>query len=266
MKRVSKIFIPYWLVTMGIVIADYLLWQKQYPMQDLLLTFAGINISTELQYFDHSRWFITLLLLNYLLFFFCAKYCKPPYATTILILFSFILILLTHYDLLPLGAARHQLLAFPLGCLLAIIRPINRWNKPTSQHQIVIIILIALTMASINLVDRIHTDSYYLKKTFIYLESYALPYLFCLLCVVSISLLASLGYTSRLLGLFGCLSYELYLIHGPLLIKFNPIIGNFENGYILLGIFLWLVMALGLAYVLKAGTSKINILIHSSTG
>jgi peptidoglycan/LPS O-acetylase OafA/YrhL len=254
LKRIRKIFIPYWLVTVGIIIADYILLQKSYHVHELLITSAGINISKTLHYFDYARWFITLLLISYLAFFCCAKLWKPLYATLALMLFSLILVLLRHYELFPLGA-RHQLIAFPLGCLIAVLGPSKWWNKIGIRHQMAIIMFIALAMVSIYLAGLNHKDSYSLEKALVYLQSYILPYLFCALCILSISIVASTGYTSKFLSLCGCLSYELYLIHGPLLIKYNPIVGNFENRFMLIGVLLWLGIGLGLAYALKVSTT-----------
>jgi len=253
-KRVRRIFLPYWLITIGIVIADYVFLEKQYFPQDVFLTFVGVNTSKEIQYFDHSRWFITLLLVNYLAFFFCARLWKPSYATLVLLLFSLVLILLRHYELFPLGAG-HQLLAFPLGCLLAVIGSVKWWGDATIPHQIALIMLVALAMFAIHQGGLKHSDWHFVEISLLYLRSYGQPYLFCLLCILSISLLVSTGYSSRFLSLCGYFSYELYLIHGPLLIKYNPIIGYFENGFILLGFFLWFGMALGLAFALKTCTS-----------
>lgn len=254
LKRIRKIFFPYWLVTVIIVIADYFLLQKQYHVNELLLTCFGINLSKTLHHFDYARWFITLLLVNYLAFFFCAKLWRPPYATLALLFFSLALILLRRYELFPL-AARHQLIAFPLGCLLAVIGPVKWWGDATMPHQIALIMLVILAMFAIHQGGLKHSDWHFVEISLLYLRSYGQPYLFCLLCILSISLLVSTGYSSRFLSLCGYFSYELYLIHGPLLIKYNPIIGHFENGFILLGFFLWFGMALGLAFALKTCTS-----------
>jgi peptidoglycan/LPS O-acetylase OafA/YrhL len=264
LKRIRKIFIPYWLATIGIAITDYLLWQKRYPLQDLFFTFTGINISKELQYFDHSRWFITLLLVNYLTFFCCAKLWKPLSAALALVFFSFVLILLRRYELFPLGA-RHQLIAFPLGCLMAVIGTFNWLNKLELRHNMAMATLISLAMFSIYLIGLRPMDNYAIEKALTYLQSYLIPFLFCLLYILSLSILASAGYISQFLGFCGYLSYELYLIHGPFLIKYNPTVGNFENIYTIIGLSLWFGIALGLANTLKAGSAMSNRLLHLPT-
>lgn len=252
MKRVRKIFYPYWVVTVAIVVADSVFLQKQYPVQDILLTFVGINISQELQFFDHSRWFITLLLVHYLAFFFCAKFLKPPYATAALVLIALGLIVLRRYELFPLGA-RHQLLAFSAGCLLAVMRPMQwRFEGGVLNHAAILLLGI-FAILSVYGGSMLYPEGY-IEKPLIYVQSYLLPYLFCLLCIVSISLLASIGYISKFLIFCGYLSYEIYLIHAPFLIKYNFIIGHFENGSVLLGICLWFGIALVLAYALKVLT------------
>ena len=265
-KRLIKIFIPYWLVTIGIILADYILLQRQSPPRELILTFSGINMPETLQHFEYARWFITLLLLYYLAFFFCAKLLPPTYATLSLLLLSLALILLRRSEIFPLGAG-HQILAFPMGCLLSVIRPIKYWRKASIRYQTAIIILATLSMLSIYQIMGRHSDSYCIDKAFIYLESYAQPYLFCLICVSSISLLASTGYTSKFLNLFGYLSYEIYLIHGPLLIKYNPVLGRFEKGGVLIGILLWFGVTLGLAHTLKSTHQwlTINLLSQKAT-
>lgn len=266
LKRTRKIFIPYWLVTIGIIIADYLVWQKRYPLQEILFTFTGINLSKELQYFDHSRWFITLLLVNYLAFCCCAKLWKPLSAALALAFLSFVLILLRRYDLFPIGA-RHQLIAFPLGCLVAAIGPIIWWNNLVLRHQIIMVLLISLIMLFIYLIGLKPMDNYFIEKALTYSQSYIRPFLFCLFCIISISILASTGYISQFLGLCGRLSYELYLIHGPFLIKYNPIIDNAKNNSLIIGILLllWFGMALVLAYALKVSTAMKNMPIRSQT-
>lgn len=251
-KRLRKILVPYWLVTIAIIIADYVLLHRQYNFQELILTFSGINTSETLRYFDYARWFITLLLIYYIAFFFCAKLCSPPLATAGLVIFALFLILLRRNELFPLGA-RHQLLAFPLGCLIAVIGPIKYWDEVGVRRQISIILVTFLSVLSLYLVGTIdnQTDSYFIKKALTFLESYAHPYLFCILCVLSVSALSTAGYASKFLSLCGSLSYELYLIHGPLLIKYNPILGNFENRFVLIGLFLWFGVAIALAYTFK---------------
>ena len=77
-KRVKKILFLYWLVTIGNIIADHILLQKHYHLHKLLLAFSSINVSKSLQYFDNVRCFITLLLINYLVFLVCAKLGNPP--------------------------------------------------------------------------------------------------------------------------------------------------------------------------------------------
>jgi len=262
-KRLRKILVPYWVATIGIIALDYILLQKHYPLHELLLTFSGINLSEALKFFDYARWFITLLLIYYLAFFFCAKLWSPPSATLALLCFSLVLILFRRTEFFPLGA-RHQLLAFPLGCLLALIFPsIEHGERINLRRQIVSLAFTALAMLFIFLGRNKNGSS--LEKVLFYLDGYILPYLYCLILALTISVLASTGYTSKFLGLCGYLSYEVYLIHGPLLVKYNPVLGYFENNAMLVGILLWGSLLFGLAYALKLTTSGINHLCKAAT-
>lgn len=254
-KRIRKIFFPYWLVTVIIVIVDYFFLQKQYQFYDLALTFSGLNISKILHYLDYTRWFITLLLVNYIIFFFCAKLLKPYNAALAILFFSFILIFLRRYEIFPLGA-RHQLLAFPLGCLLSVIG-LQKWCIEASFRTCISMIIIVIVSILLIYIGEYKTKEIKcMDNFFVYFQSYIIPYLFCVMCILSINIIASVGYISKFLSVCGYLSYELYLIHGPFLIKYNPIIARFENEFIFFGFLLWFGVALGLAYTLKICTSK----------
>lgn len=255
-KRVKKILIPYWITTIIIILLDYFLLQKHYQFHELILTICGINTSDTLQNLDYVRWFITLLLLNYFAFFFCSKSFTPLHSSIILSFFAIFLIALRHYDIFPLGA-RHQLLAFPLGCILALAGPLMCSGRRIISYQVIVIACTSVIMLLnyFSITYRLHLENVLVAKFFVYFDSYLQPFLFCILCLSLVTLVARIGYTSRFLGLCGYLSYELYLIHGPFLIKYNPILSNFNDSFIWLGILLWLGIAFALAFTLKATSS-----------
>ena len=63
-KRINKVFLPYWLVSVIWIIVDALLLKINYTTKDLLLTFVGFN-----QKVDPTMWFISYILMFYAVFY-----------------------------------------------------------------------------------------------------------------------------------------------------------------------------------------------------
>ena len=60
---------PYWNATFAILSLDYIILRKSLPFGSALMTLLGINFQPELCDLDHARWFVTFLLLWYILFY-----------------------------------------------------------------------------------------------------------------------------------------------------------------------------------------------------
>ncbi len=54
-KRFRRVIIPYWLITLFILVADFLLLNKTYSITDVMATFAGVNLSRNLRQIDYTR-------------------------------------------------------------------------------------------------------------------------------------------------------------------------------------------------------------------
>ena len=63
LKRIKRVMLPYWLVTIFIIMLDYLILGRTLQFDSLLMTFSGINTRIELRNVDYVRWFITFILL-----------------------------------------------------------------------------------------------------------------------------------------------------------------------------------------------------------
>jgi len=60
-KRIVRVFGPYWLATILIILLDYVILGKKYSIHSLIMTFVGINLSPELRHMDYARWFGTFI-------------------------------------------------------------------------------------------------------------------------------------------------------------------------------------------------------------
>ena len=76
-------------------------------------------------------------------------------------------------------------------------------------------------------------------------------FLSCSLAILIIGGVGRLGFVSGFLAFSGVIALEVYLIHGPLLIKYNPVFGWFPPGYIAIAYSVFLILLLALALGFK---------------
>jgi peptidoglycan/LPS O-acetylase OafA/YrhL len=247
LKRLSRVIFPYWTATIVFIFLDYKLLNKVYSEHQIILTAAGINVNQALMHIDYTRWFITLLLTYYLVFGISYNLARGKRAAMILLLFGLVIAVLRIPKLYPIGNL-DQILAFPLGCLLVayhdktsgFIR--GKWYPRFTKFSMACFALLSLILTTSK------GDSNYIKKIiFLILEGMS-GLLFCMLLISIFSGLAKIKFTGSFLKFCGSISYEIYLIHGPFLIKFNPIMGFFPPVTIFLTFFLFLLLILGVAY------------------
>ncbi len=75
-RRVNRVFMPYWITTLLFLLLDYFLLSETYPLKLITLTALGINFHLKLQLLDYARWFITLILFFYFLFYLATRFKK----------------------------------------------------------------------------------------------------------------------------------------------------------------------------------------------
>ena len=246
--RLKRVLLPYWLVTIIILILDYFLLQRTYSPQNIALTLAGINLNPVLRQLDYARWFITLLLIYYVLFFIANRFFKNLPAICLLFFFGVILLLFKHYGIFSLGKY-NQIIAFPIGCFMSyfhdnLSKLFNNTNKISFA-----LFSISLTMIAIKVPLLLISD----KATYLYSITELCVYnvnglLFCFLMILAISALGIYNYISNFLLFCGTISYEIYLIHGPLLIKYNIFFNLMPTYLIAMSFLIYLFFILLLSY------------------
>jgi peptidoglycan/LPS O-acetylase OafA/YrhL len=254
-RRLKKVMIPYWIITIIILFCDYLILSKTYSTISIVSTFAGMNFSRELSQLDYTRWFITLLLIYYV-FFFVFNYFMDKLSAIIMLFFvGLVLSLLRFLKLFPIGIF-DQLIAFPIGCFLAYY--INTISDFLSERRRYLFTYISLLIISIGLslvLLFIKTNDFnnaIMKYLYIFIR-YLSGISFCFILILSIDFF-KINYVSTFLIMCGTISYELYLIHGPILIKYNFIFPLFPAYLIVISFFCYFLVV----FILSKYFNKLN--------
>jgi len=246
-KRLSKVMVPYWITTIVILILDYFLLKRHYSTTDIVLTFFGINFTESLRHLDYARWFITFIIVYYLIFFLSTRYAPGLYSLVMIFLCSILLFFLRRSEYLPFGSP-HHFVSFPIGCTIA------HFHKKIAQiisRRHIIYATITLFILCMTLICYITDAKQTINDKYIsLLLNSSSPILFCFILILIISLIGQIGLVSKLLIFLGDLSYEIYLVHGIILIKLNPIIGLLPSKYIIFSFFLTLLLIISLSYCL----------------
>ncbi len=256
-KRLRRVMVPYWVATVLILLLDWLLLGRTYPWPALLSTFLGFNRTEELKHLDYVRWYITFLLFWYVLFVLARRFlpralCLPVLLGCAIVGFA------VEYYLTDMGW--YQFLAFPLGCGLGEARGrlaprLEGGGRRLLWSGLVLLAAVFLYRGLIEpaLAPRIPSILFKgLKEG----ESLGL----CLALLLLFGWLARSGWQSGFLKLLGKYAYELFLLHGAFLIKYNPFFLSSEA--IALTIEFWaLVLALLLlCFATQRASAKLSAL------
>ncbi|MBU4316633.1 MAG: acyltransferase [Proteobacteria bacterium] len=229
-RRIRRVMIPYWIATILILLLDFFILKRTYPAEWLALTFCGINVRIELMHLDYTRWFVTFLLVWYGVFFLAFSQWKAEKAALITAVAAVVL-LWVNFRYLHFGW--YQFLPFSAGCLLG-----THYEKLAAayRHKSANFMAMGIALALYLLIYRYSTSFWPVYRAVIqtvpplsmaYLSD-ANSLIFCLALILLSGKLVERGYQSRVLLFLGKYSYEIFLLHGPFLIKYNPVIR--DNG------------------------------------
>jgi membrane-bound acyltransferase YfiQ involved in biofilm formation len=228
-KRINRIMIPYWIATIFIIIFDSMLLGKVLNINSFIMTFLGINLSVDLRHLDYVRWFVTFILLWYIVFYISNNYLTISRRTFLFISFPLLLLPLSYY-ILHFGW--YQFFSFPIGCILAIHyqKFVDLWND--NRKLIIICSLTAIIYAllyhkvmSIDDFNNLIRNS--IPNLFLAYFVEANSIVFNLGIIFIFTYYSGKGFESKFLLFLGRYSYELFLLHGVLLIKYNLFFQSF---------------------------------------
>jgi peptidoglycan/LPS O-acetylase OafA/YrhL len=250
-RRAARIFVPYWMVTLAILFIDWYLLKKLYTPIQIVGTLAGINVGQSLGSMDYTRWYISLLFAFYLIFAVVHRFANGIRATICIVLAGTVLATLRVFKTWPLGMAE-QILAFPLGCMLGQFHGyLGTYLCGKTLRKYLALIIIAVSMIAVLAIalKRGNADASGPSALVIFLKMNSI--LFCSALILGIHYFGNRRYASSFLVLCGSYSYEIYLLHGPLLIKYDPILRLLPTSMIALSFMIFLAVIAGLAYGLN---------------
>ena len=260
-KRINRVMIPYWIATALILIFDFILLDKTTEFKSLIMTFLGLNFSVDLWHLDYVRWFVTFILFWYLIFFLGHNYFENKNRVLFFIIITSIILPIDYY-ILHFGW--YKFYSFPVGCIVGIyIVPIESlWQK--NRKTIVTITIFALIFVLIYKITSsnkyIHTAIYaFVPNIFMaYINDGASIVISSSIFILFISV-SSKGYISIFLLFLGRYSYELFLLHGAFLIKYNPFINDKSKNYMLFSFIIFFIFIIGMSFFL----SKISRIVYA---
>lgn len=227
-RRLSKLYIPLWFVVIIFILLDFFITKRVYSFSYMAQSLLGFFRSADLwSDINSPLWYITLIIFYYLLFplFFSRKY--PCLSATLLYLAGYFVILWNPLFLSQVIKLYHlHILAFPLGVFIGGLvfnykdsrteTYINKvWKKiePAKLFKKIIYYLFVIFL--------LYTIVYILKNSYVD-DGYSLEQGTSLLtCGLILILFSIKKFESRLLYLFGLYSYEIYLLHWPILSRFD---------------------------------------------
>ncbi len=222
LKRSRRIYIPYWLSTILILFLDHFLLLRNYSPKDFLMTLFGINITPTTRNIDYVRWYITLQLFWYIIYAFIFRFnlSKKKSIVYLLSIASFTFIF--DYYISRLGW--YQIYAFPcgvaVGCYYQEIKQFcaNKLIPIGLAGAVALLLDITFKLTEHSIIEP-SMPSIFFKAI---CEGASL--LFCFSLIALTALLNEYNKVSVLLTFCGGISYEMFLLHGPFLVKYDPII------------------------------------------
>lgn len=256
LKRLRKLFVPMWFTLVIFLLGDFFILSKVYPYAEIWKSFLGyFPIADLFHNLNSPLWYFSLILFYYLVFP-LVFYKRFPYLAPILIL------LISYYLLkinFPLGINKDVLnlyklhfAPFPLGVLFAVlISDENLKHIKVKFRELffsrslkffwTLVFAFAFGYYSIHA----GTD---LSKTIE--QTISLITMFCL-----IFLFIAKNVQLKLFSIFGTYSYEIYLIHWPLLSRYDYFYKYLPAWFATL---LYLGLFLTLGYLLHRLTRKLT--------
>ena len=180
------------------------------------MTMLGVNINVTTRYIDYVRWFITFILIWYILFFISFSLFKDRLRALFLIVCAAIIFPLDYY-ITHLGF--YQIFAFPAGCAIShYYKDINNafTRRPLFYFLIATIILFGVVLYKYSSSSVLYP---YVPTIMIKALDEGISILFCFALIILIGAIGTKGYQSLFLCFLGTISYELFLLHGAFLIK-----------------------------------------------
>ena len=251
LRRIDRVMIPYWGVTFVILILDAAILSRTYKLVHISATLFGINVYGIMHHFDYVRWYITFLIFWYVAATLIYRTIDDNRRIVAIFVIGFSVFILNYY---VLDFGWYQFFAFPIGCLLAEYKSSGDEVLYILRRKSLLIFPLVIIFVSV------YVKFYLLAKL-----SHQLPSILyfglrdglgVVIAISTITFINVSNYSSDFLILCGKYSYELFLIHGVFLVKYNPF---FHKVLLVPGFVLYFALILILSMVLQKGFKYLRI-------
>jgi len=256
-KRLKTIFVPMWIALIAILALDYFLIGKTYELSVVIKSFLGYfpvaDISTSI---NSALWYFTFILFYYLVFPIVFRRSQPLFSALVMLLLGYLvtrLALPVTKDLLKLYQL--HILLFPLGMVFAWLNE----KKPGVKFQEVLIKVFHTSLAA-------GIVRYLIVAGLVFVFGYTavhsgvgkgvtaeqLSSIVTMLVLIAAFLLKNVH--SEALVIFGKYSYEIYLLHWPIMYRHDFIYKYLPAS---LGTLLYLLIFVAVGFVLNKFVKKL---------
>ncbi|MFY4816686.1 acyltransferase family protein [Aliarcobacter butzleri] len=245
-KRVIKIFIPFWVALIIIFAADAIFLKEYYMATSLTTTGEGGSIAlyifrsmlgffpTALGFGDVNSpfWYITWMIMFYLLFPIVFFKDKPWLTALILAIIATIIGTFNPGDLGDNWLHRLHTLAFPMGIIAAWLLQVKEGEENKfvtfikefrlKKVGLVRYLIIALMFVVVYYVSQNTTANSWPTLTVIFVKGFYVEQLMSLVIMMAFIVIFVLKKVdNKFLAIYGVYSYEVYLIHWPLIGRYD---------------------------------------------
>lgn len=252
-KRLGKIFFSLWIVLFLFFVIDFFALDKTYPLREIISSFFGFFPRADLtQNINSPLWYITFILFYYLIFPWVFNKNHPVFSSVGLYILTWLLLQLT----LPLNPSVKHLyelhaFAFPLGVAFSAFLP--RISPFLFEKKSPIISLLVICATVLLLYFGIHSG---VGKEVWLEQGISLLLVFFILVIFILK-----QFEFRFLSLLGTYSHEIYLLHWPIMSRYDFLYTVLPAGVAtLLYVGIFLCLGFSFSWILKkfARQSKIK--------
>ena len=231
-KRVIKIFIPFWIALIIMFIADALFMDKTYSVGYIIKSMLGFFPTADgFGDVNSPFWYITWMIMFYLLYPLVFFKDKPWLSAIILAVIATIIGTFNIFDLGSNWLHRLHTVAFSMGIILAWLLQVKEGKKNRFIEYIkdfrdnskdMKYIVIAIMFVIVFYVSQRTGAGSWPALTAILGQGFFVEQLMSIVIMLAFTVIFILKKVdSKFLTMYGVYSYEVYLIHWPLMAKYD---------------------------------------------